>query len=82
MPLEDSKTRRRVEHELAKHNMELDFSLTGVAVINQVAYFTGRVRSPRGTGRGAETKKLMQTVAETLRTLPGIKDVVLDCQYD
>ncbi len=82
MPLEDSKTRRRVEHELAKHQMDLDFSLTTVAVINQVAYFTGRVRSPRGTGRGVDTKRLMQTVAEIVRTLPGIKDVVLDCQFD
>lgn len=82
MPLEDSKTRRRVEHELAKHEMDLDFSLTTVSVINQVAYFTGRVRSTRGTGRGVDTKRMMQTIAEIIRTLPGIKDVVLDCQFD
>jgi len=82
MPLEDSKTRRRVEHELAKHGMDLDFTLTSVAVINQVAYFTGRIRSPRGTGKGADTKRLMQTVADAIRALPGIKDVVLDCQFD
>ena len=80
MPLEDSKMRRRVEHEIAKH--PLDFSMCGVAVINQIAYFTGRIRSMRGTGHGQDTKKQMQTVAEALRTLPGIKDVVLDCFFD
>jgi osmotically-inducible protein OsmY len=80
MPLEDSKTRRRVEHEIAKH--DLDFSLATVAVINQVAYFTGRVRSMRGTGRGIETKKVMEKVADAVRALPGVKDVVLDCQFD
>ena len=80
MPLEDSKTRRRVEHEIAKH--DLDFALCSVAVINQVAYFTGRVRSMRGTGHGTDTKKTMLTVADAVRALPGIKDVVLDCAFD
>ncbi len=80
MPLEDSKTRRRVEHEIAKH--DLDFALATVAVINQVAYFTGRIRSMRGTGRGGETKKAMERVCEAIIALPGIKDVILDCQFD
>ena len=80
MPLEDSKTRRRVEHEVAKH--ELDFALAGIAVINQVAYFTGRIRSTRGTGHGVATKKAMERVADAVRALPGIKDVVLDCMFD
>ena len=80
MPLEDSKTRRRVEHEIAKH--DLDFALASVAVINSVAYFTGRIRSMKGTGHGDATKKAMERVADAVRTLPGIKEVVMDCMFD
>jgi hypothetical protein len=80
MPLEDSKTRRRVEHEVAKH--DVDISMASIAVINQVAYFTGRIRSMRGTGHGADTKKTMEKIADVVRSLPGIKDVVLDCMFD
>jgi hypothetical protein len=80
MPLEDSKLRRRVEHEVSRH--DVDISLASIAVINSVAYFTGRIRSLRGTGHGADTKKTMERVADAVLTLPGIKEVVMDCMFD
>lgn len=81
MPLEDKAARRRVEHEISK--FDLDFALTSVAVINQVAYFTGRVKRLRGfKGSGVEPRREMQKVVDAVRTLPGVKDVVLNCQFD
>ena len=80
MPLEDKATRRRVEHELAR--FDLDLALLSVAVINQVAYLNGRVRRMRGVSRGPDTKQEMRRVVEAILQLPGIKDVMVDCQFE
>ena len=81
MPLEDKAARRRVEHEMAKHN--LDFAMTTVAVINQVAYLGGRVRRSRGLeGHGMDLRQEMRKLAEAVRLLPGVRDVVMDCHFD
>jgi len=81
MPLEDKASRRRVEHELSK--FDLDTTRLSVSVINQVAYFVGRVRPIRGPGgRGVDSRKEMEAVAEAVLQLKDIKDVVLNCAFD
>lgn len=76
--------RRRVERELPR--FDLDFTFTTVSVINQVVYFGGRVRPIRARGlRGVDrpdTRREMMKVVEAVRAIPGVKDVVLDCQFD
>jgi hypothetical protein len=81
MPLEDKAVRRRVEHEISKFS--LDFTLTNVAVINQVCYFTGRVRPLRGAqGAGVDLRREMAKVCDAVMLLPGIKECALNIQYD
>ena len=81
MPLEDKAARRRVEHEMSRHS--LDFALASVAVINQVAYFGGRVRHLRSLGgHQTDLRQEMRKLAEAVRLLPGIREVVVDCHFD
>jgi osmotically-inducible protein OsmY len=72
-----------VERELPR--FDLDFTFTTVSVINQVVYFGGRVRPIRARGLrglGQDTRREMLKVVEAVRAIPGVKDVVLDCQFD
>lgn len=81
MPLEDKAARRRAEHEISK--FDIDFTLANIAVINEIAYITGRIRRTHSAGgRSLDLKKEMSTIADVLRTLPGIRDVVLNCDFD
>ncbi|HEY3398941.1 MAG TPA: hypothetical protein VGM19_14935 [Armatimonadota bacterium] len=80
MPLEDKVARRRVEHECSKH--DLDFSSCTVAVINKVAYFSGRIKPIRGLAPAGETKSRMHKIGEACLTIPGVKEVVFDCQFE
>jgi hypothetical protein len=80
MPLEDRVARRRVEHEISKH--DIDFSLGSVAVLNGTAYIGGRVKHMHTAGgRNMDLKKEMAIIADAIRTLPDVRDVVLDCDY-
>jgi osmotically-inducible protein OsmY len=82
MPLEDKATRRRVEHEISKHT-GLDITLLNVAVINHVAYLSGRVKRLKGSiGAVHDIRKEMALIVEACLQLPGITDVVMDAQID
>jgi hypothetical protein len=80
MPAEDKALRRRVEHEISR--FEIDYSMGNVAAINGVIYLSGKVKrvlSPEG--RNLDLRKTMVTVAEAIRAINGVSDVVLDCDY-
>ena len=61
---------------------DLDWTFVSTAVINQVVYFTGRVKAPRRVGDKMDTKREMAKVVEALLTLPEIRDVVLNIEFD
>jgi len=78
MPAEDKALRRRVEHEIARY--DIDFSLGNIAVVHGVVYLTGKVkRMLTPEGRSADLKKLMTTIVDSIRTIPGVNDVTIDC---
>jgi hypothetical protein len=81
MPLEDKAARRRAEHAMSK--FDIDFTLANIAVINEIAYITGRVRRTHTAGgRNLDLKKELGTIADILRTVPGIRDVVVNADFD
>ena len=78
MPAEDKAMRRRVEHEISR--FDIDYSLGSVAVLHGVVYLSGKVKktlSPEG--RTMDLKKVMSTIVDAIRALPGIDDVIMDC---
>jgi len=77
MPLEDKQLRRRVEREIAK--FPLDLTKANVRALNEIIYFEGRVRIMRGAigAAGANLDRVLQSVEEVVRQLPGVRDVVL-----
>ena len=80
MPAEDKAMRRRVEHEISRY--DLDYTLGSVAVINGVVYLSGKVkRTLSPEGRNMDLKKTMGIIADTVRQIHGISDVVIDCDY-
>jgi hypothetical protein len=81
MPLEDKAARRRVEHEISRHS--LDFSMGNVQVLNNICYISGRVKHMHSAGgRTMDLEKEMLMIAEAIRSIAGIHDVVLDCDCD
>jgi osmotically-inducible protein OsmY len=81
MPLEDKATRRLVEREIAK--FPIDYSLLVVTVINGVCTFSGRVAPLRGAlGRNIVLKDEVRKLADCVRMVHGVHEVVLDISYD
>lgn len=81
MPLEDKETRRLVEREIAK--FPIDYSLLVVTVINGVCTLSGRVAPLRGAlGRNVNIKDEVRKIADTIRLVRGVHEVVLDVSYD
>jgi hypothetical protein len=81
MPLEDKATRRLVEREISKH--PIDYSLLVVSVINGVCTFSGRVSPLRGAvARGVNIKDEVRKLADSVRLIRGIHEVVIDIAYD
>lgn len=79
MPLEDTQTSRRVQRQLAKRSA-LDITQVNTRAIHGVVYITGRVRLMRGTVN-VSLEDEMQIVAQNIRRIPGIRDVVLEVSY-
>ena len=81
MPLEDKATRRRAEHTISK--FDIDFAFGNISVINEIAYITGRIRRTHTAGgRNVDLKKEMGIISDVLKTLPGIRDVVINANFD
>ena len=81
MPLEDKATRRLVEREIAK--FPIDYSLLVVTVINGVCTLSGRVAPLHGAmGRNVNLKEEVRKMAEAIRLIRGVHEVVVDIAYD
>ena len=81
MPLEDKVARRRAEHIMSK--FDLDFTLGQISVINGIAYITGRIRRTHTAGgRNMDLKKEIGLIGEQFKTVPGIRDVVINANFD
>ena len=78
MSTEDKALRRRVEHEIARY--DIDFSLGNVAVVHSVVYLSVKVkRTLTPEGRNVDLQKLMTTIVDSIRVIPGVADVAMDC---
>ncbi len=75
MPLEDKQVRRRVEREVGK--FPLDTARMNIRCLDSIAYFEGRVRLLKGSpaARGADLDKVLNTISDVVRRVPGIRDV-------
>jgi hypothetical protein len=78
MPAEDLHTTRRVMREIGKRN-SVDYSLLAVRAIHGVVYVNGRVRPIRGQEVSLESE--MAIIAQNIKRLPGVRDVVLEVDY-
>ncbi len=79
MPLEDKATARLVEREISKHS--IDSSLIHVQVINHIAYIGGTVSKLQGPlGRGIDLKQELAKIADSIRLIRGVNDVVVDAR--
>ncbi len=80
MPLEDKLLTRTVEREIGKHSIES--SRLHVQVINSIAYIGGQVSKLEGAlGRNMDLRDEMKKIADAVRHIRGVNDVVVDCRY-
>ena len=79
MPLEDKAAARLVQREISKHSIES--SMLNVQVINQICYIGGTVSKLQGQlGRGVDLKQELAKLADQIRLIRGINDVVIDAR--
>ena len=73
MTLEDSRLRRRVQHELVKRqSVNTDFIFVGVT--HGIVQLTGHIRTLRS--QQFNLKEELKTIEEMIRALPGVRDVI------
>jgi hypothetical protein len=79
MPLEDRQAARLCEREISKHS--IDSSMLNVQVINHICYVGGNVSKLQGImGRNVDLKQELNKIADALRLIKGINDVVIDAR--
>ncbi|MBI3947318.1 MAG: hypothetical protein HY321_15450 [Armatimonadetes bacterium] len=78
MPVEDLQMTRRVQREIGKRN-SIDYSLMAIRSIHGIVYINGRVRPIRG--REVNLQDEMGIVAQNIKRIPGVRDVVVEVQY-
>ena len=79
MPLEDKATARLVQREISRHSIES--SMMNVQVINQICYIGGTVSKLQGPlGRGTDLKQELARIADSIRLIRGVNDVVIDAR--
>ena len=79
MPLEDKTAARLVQREISKHSIES--SMLNVTVINQICYIGGTVSKLQGQlGRGIDLKQELNKLADQIRLIRGVNDVVIDAR--
>jgi hypothetical protein len=82
MPIEDKALRRRVEHEIVRHGA-IDMSLMTVSAINGVVTIAGRIRPyARIAGRGPDLRQEVGAIMDGVRSIPGVKDVVVSARFE
>lgn len=73
MTLDDSRLRRRVQHELVKRqSVNIDFIF--VHVTHGVVQLTGYIRTLRS--QQFDLKEELKTIEEMVRQVPGVRDVI------
>jgi acid phosphatase class B len=79
MPLEDMQMTRRVQREIGKR-VALDSTQVNTRAVHGVVYITGRVRAMRGAVN-LSLEDEMQIVAQNIKRIPGVRDVVIEVSY-
>lgn len=79
MPVEDMHMTRRVQRELGKR-VALDTNLVTVRSIHGVVYVNGRVRAMRAV-INLSLEDEMAIVAQNIKRIPGVRDVVMEVSY-
>lgn len=73
MTLEDSRLRRRVQHEIVKRQ-SVNTDLIFVHVTHGVVQLTGEIRHVRS--QQIDLKDELKTIEDMIRQLPGVRDVI------
>lgn len=79
MPVEDMHMTRRVQRELGKR-VALDTNLVNVRSVHGVVYVNGRVRAMRAVVN-LSLEEEMAIVAQNIKRIPGVRDVIMDVAY-
>lgn len=79
MPVEDMHMTRRVQRELGKR-VALDTNLVTVRSIHGVVYVNGRVRAMRAVVN-LSLEDEMAIVAQNIKRIPGVRDVIMEVSY-
>jgi hypothetical protein len=83
MAVEDKALRHSVEREISKLAGSIDTTLMSIMVVNGVVYIGGRIKPWRGTaGRNVDVKKQVLLIQESLSTMRGVTQVVLDATIE
>lgn len=79
MSVEDKQTLRTLMRELNRRR-SLDISDMRIGVTRGVAFIGGVIRpSP---GENLDPKAEIQSIKDSIRRIPGLKDVVFECRFD
>lgn len=78
MPAEDKRIALRIAREFTRRQ-SVDASDLRVTVASGVVYLAGKIR-PLKVEAAVDIRKEIAIVEKTLRTIPGIRDVINDCE--
>lgn len=73
MTLEDSRLRRRIQHEIVKRqSVNTDYIFVGVT--QGIVQLTGHIRPVRS--QDMDLREELKIIEDTIRQLPGVRDVI------
>ncbi len=78
MPVEDKRIAQRITREFTRRQ-SVDASDLRVTVSSGVVYLAGKIK-PMKTEAAVDIRKEIAIVEKTLRTIPGIRDVIDDTE--
>jgi hypothetical protein len=74
----DVEATKRARREFIKHR--IDLTLADLRVMHGVVYLRGTVQAERGATYG-NVREETERIARLLRSVQGIRDVVVECSY-